>query len=94
MKTHIDLSGSHWPQNFTPYIYTCGLTELICFLDFEPADRSLGMPANAWLVHAYAGGIDIMELLKDHIIEDIEIEAAAAIEQDIREGAACSLSSD
>jgi hypothetical protein len=94
MKTHIDLSGSHWPQNFTPYIYTCGLTELICFLDFEPADRSLGMPANAWLVHAYAGGIDIMELLKDHIIEDIEIEAAAAIEQDIREGAACSLSLD
>tara|TARA_R110000868_G_scaffold215154_1_gene465246 strand:- start:253 stop:411 length:159 start_codon:yes stop_codon:yes gene_type:complete len=52
------------------------------------------MPAGAWLVHAYAGGVDIMELLKDHIIEDIEIEAAAAIEQDIREGAACSLSSD
>ena len=93
METYIDFSEPHWPQNLTPYIYTCGLTELICFLDFEPADRSVGMPANAWLVHAYAGGVDILELLKDHIIEDIEIEAAAAIEQDNRE-AACSLSLD
>jgi hypothetical protein len=93
METYIDFSEPHWPQNLTPYIYTCGLTELICFLDFEPADHSVGMPPNAWLVHAYAGGVDIMELLKDHIIEDIEIEAAAAIEQDTRE-AACSLSSD
>lgn len=94
MKTTIDLSAPYWPQNLWPYVYTCGLTELVCFLDWEPGDRSVGMPAGAWLVHAYAGGVDIMELLKDHIIEDIEIEAAAAIEQDIREGAACSLSSD
>lgn len=93
MKTHIDLSAPYWPQHLSPYIYTCGLTELICFLDFEPSDRSVGLAPNAWLVHAYAGGVDIIELIKDHIIKDIEQEAALALEQDRRE-AACSLSSD
>ena len=82
MKTHTDTSGPHWPQHLWPYTYTHGDTELLCFLDYEPGDRSVGLAANAWLVHAYAGGVDVVDLLKDDIIKDIE------------ENAACSLSSD
>jgi hypothetical protein len=82
MKTHTDTSGPHWPQHLWPYTYTHGDTELLCFVDYEPGDRSVGMAANAWLVHAYAGGVDVVDLLKDDIIKDIE------------ENAACSLSSD
>ena len=82
MKTQIDTSGPHWPQHLWPYTYTHGDTELICFLDFEPGDRSVGYAANAWLVHAYAGGVDVRDMLKDAIIEDIETEAACSLSLD------------
>jgi hypothetical protein len=82
MKTQTDTSGPQWPQHLWPYTYTHGDTELLCFVDWEPADRSVGMAANACLIHAYAGGVDVIELLKDAIVRDIEA------------GAACSLSSD
>jgi hypothetical protein len=81
-KMTTDISGPHWPQHLWPYTYTHGDTELLCFVDWEPADRSVGFAGNAWLVHAYAGGVDVIELLKDAIVRDIE------------ENAACSLSSD
>jgi hypothetical protein len=82
MKTQIDTSAPWYPAHLWPYTYTHGDTELLCFVDWEPADRSVGFAGNAWLVHAYAGGVDVAELLKDTIIKDIE------------ENAACSLSSD
>jgi hypothetical protein len=82
MKTQTDTSGAHWPQHLWPYTYSHGDTELLCFLDYEPGDRLVGMAAGAWLIHAYAGGVDVIDLLKDYIIKDIE------------ENAACSLSSD
>jgi hypothetical protein len=82
MKTQTDISGLQWPQHLWPYTYTHGHTELLCFVDWEPADRSVGFAGNAWLIHAYAGGVDVVDLLKDTIIRDIE------------EGAACSLLSD
>jgi hypothetical protein len=82
MKTQTDTTGAHWPQHLWPYTYTHGDTELLCFVDWEPADRSVGWGGNAWLIHAFAGGVDVIDLLKDYIIKDIE------------EGAACSLSSD
>ena len=82
MKTQTDISGPQWPQHLWPYTYHHGDTELLCFLDYEPGDRSVGMAAGAWLIHAYAGGVDVVDLLKDQIVKDIE------------EGAACSLSSD
>ena len=82
MKTHTDISGGHWPQHLWPYTYTHGDIELLCFVDWEPGDRSTGYAGAAWLIHAYAGGVDVVDLLKDTIIRDIE------------EGAACSLSSD
>jgi len=82
MKTHTDISGPHWPQNLWPYTYTHGDTELLCFLDFEPGDRSVGMAANAWLIHAYAGGVDVRDMLKDAIVKDIEAEAACSLSSD------------
>jgi hypothetical protein len=68
-----------------PYTYTHGDTELLCFVDLEPADRSEGCTVGAWLVHAYAGGVDVVELLKDTIVKGIEAEAAEAL----REGPTC-----
>lgn len=82
MKTHTDISGPQWPQHLWPYTYTHGETELLCFLDFEPGDRSVGMAPGAWLVHAYAGGVDVIELLKDAIIKNIEEEAACSLSLD------------
>ena len=82
MKTQINTSAPHWPQNLWPYTYIHGDTELLCFVDWEPADRSVGMAAGAWLIHAYAGGVDVVELLKDHIIKDIEEEAACSLSLD------------
>jgi len=82
MKTHTDISGPHWPQNLWPYTYTHGDTELLCFLDFEPGDRSVGMAAYAWLIHAYAGGVDVRDMLKDAIVKDIEAEAACSLSSD------------
>jgi len=82
MKTQTDISGGHWPQHLWPYTYTHGDTELLCFLDYEPGDRSVGMAAGAWLIHAYAGGVDVIDLLKDHIVKDIEAEAACSLSSD------------
>lgn len=82
MKPQIDLSAPHWPQHLWPYTYTHGDTELLCFLDFEPGDRSVGLAPGAWLVHAYAGGVDVVDLLKDAIVKDIESEAACSLSLD------------
>ena len=82
MKTQINTSAPHWPQNLWPYTYIHGDTELLCFVDWEPADRSVGMAAGAWLIHAYAGGVDVVDLLKDTIIKDIEQEAACSLSLD------------
>ena len=82
MKPQIDLSAPHWPQHLWPYTYTHGDIELLCFVDWEPADRSVGMAAGAWLIHAYAGGVDVVDLLKDHIIKNIEEEAACSLSLD------------
>ena len=82
MKTQIDTSAPHWPQHLYPYMYDHGDIELVCFIDWEPADRSVGYSGAAWLIHAYAGGVDVVDLLKDHIIRDIEAEAACSLSSD------------
>jgi hypothetical protein len=81
-KITTDTTGAHWPQHLWPYTYTHGDTELLCFVDWEPSDRSTGFAGNAWLIHAYAGGVDVVDLLKDHIIKDIEAEAACSLSLD------------
>ena len=82
MKTQIDTSAPWYPAHLWPYTYTHGDTELLCFVDWEPADRSAGFAGNAWLIHAYAGGVDVFDLLKDTIIKDIEQEAACSLSSD------------
>jgi hypothetical protein len=82
MKTQIDTSAPWWPAHLWPYTYTHGHTELLCFVDYEPGDRSVGMAAGAWLIHAFAGGVDVVDLLKDPIIKDIEAEAACSLSSD------------
>lgn len=82
MKTQTNIAGLQWPQHLWPYTYTHGDIELLCFVDWEPADRSVGLAAGAWLIHAYAGGVDVVDLLKDHIIKDIEREAACSLSLD------------
>jgi hypothetical protein len=82
MKTQTDISGLQWPQHLWPYTYTHGHTELLCFVDWEPADRSVGWGGGAWLIHAFAGGVDVIDLLKDYIIKDIEAEAACSLSSD------------
>lgn len=82
MKTQIDTSAPHWPQHLWPYTYTHGDIELLCFVDWEPADRATGYAGGAWLIHAYAGGVDVVELLKDAIVKDIEEEAACSLSSD------------
>ena len=82
MKTQTNIAGLQWPQHLWPYTYTHGDSELLCFVDWEPADRSSGYSGAAWLIHAYAGGVDVTDLLKDHIIRDIEGEAACSLSSD------------
>jgi hypothetical protein len=82
MKTQIDTSAPWYPAHLWPYTYTHGDIELLCFLDYEPGDRSVGFASNAWLIHAYAGGVDVVDLLKDAIIKDIESEAACSLSSD------------
>jgi hypothetical protein len=82
MKTQINTSAPWYPAHLWPYTYHHGDTELLCFVDWEPADRSVGMAAGAWLIHAFAGGVDVIDLLKDYIIKDIEQEAACSLSLD------------
>jgi hypothetical protein len=82
MKTQIDTSAPWYPAHLWPYTYMHGDTELLCFVDWEPSDRSVGFAGNAWLIHAYAGGVDVVDLLKDTIIRDIESEAACSLSSD------------
>ena len=82
MKTQTNIAGLQWPQHLWPYTYTHGDTELLCFVDWEPPDRSTGYSGAAWLIHAYAGGVDVTDLLKDTIIRDIEAEAACSLSSD------------
>ena len=82
MKTQTNIAGLQWPQHLWPYTYTHGDSELLCFVDWEPADRSSGYSGAAWLIHAYAGGVDVTDLLKDHIIRGIEQEAACSLSSD------------
>lgn len=51
---------------------------LVCWVDFEAGDPSVGMPPNAWLVHAFVGDTpyDIEALLPAATIEQIERDAA------------------
>ena len=48
------------------------------WVDYEPADASVGVNATAWLVHAHVGDspADIACYLKDSTVNRLEAEAA------------------
>lgn len=56
---------------------------LDCWLDFEAADRSTGQKAAAHLVHAYVSdsGMDIVDLMRESVVQHIEQEAAEYFSQ-------------
>lgn len=51
---------------------------LRCYFESEPADKSTGTLASAYLVHAFVGDTDtdISEIMSESAIEIIEDEAA------------------
>jgi hypothetical protein len=48
------------------------------WVDFEPADRAVGVNATAWIVHAHVGDspADIADYLSESTIKRLESEAA------------------
>jgi hypothetical protein len=48
------------------------------WVDYEPADPSVGLPATAWLVHAHVAEhyADIADYLSESTIKRLETEAA------------------
>jgi hypothetical protein len=77
MKTQIDYSAGHWPNHLLAFEYEFEPGKILaCFLDYEPPDRGVGYPGGAWLVYAFAGGVDVESILADSVIQDIEREAA------------------
>jgi hypothetical protein len=48
------------------------------WVDYEPADASVGLPATAWLVHAHVAEhyADIADYLSESTIKRLETEAA------------------
>lgn len=48
------------------------------WVDFEPADRAVGVNATAWIVHAHVGDspADIADYLNESTIKRLESEAA------------------
>lgn len=47
------------------------------WVDFEPADASVGLQATAWIVHAHVGEhfADIVDYLSDETVKRLESEA-------------------
>ena len=60
--------------------------QLTCWVDYERGDASVGLNPSAWLYHAFVGdsGMDVAELLSDHIVAKLEAAAADELEQDGR----------
>jgi len=63
--------------------YEVGDVPLVCWLDYEAGDSAVGMPPNAWLVHAFVGDspYDIESLLPNSLILTIESEAACYLSE-------------
>lgn len=61
-----------YPQNLEFYNFS---DKLDCYLEIEPPDLTCNYHGAAYLIHAYAGGVDITDLLDGDIIKKIESEA-------------------
>ena len=61
------------PTPSETFEYTLCDVDLICELDYEAGDESVGMAANASLCEAFHAGVDIAHLLSDEHKQEIEI---------------------
>lgn len=77
----IDVKSPYWPHHLEVFEYEYESGQLLCFLEYSAPDRSVGYNGSAWLVHAYAGGVDIVALLRDSVIKDIEGLACSQFSQ-------------
>ena len=63
------------------YVYRAGPLELICHLEYEEAEKGLGvspdLAATTILTAAYANGMDVFDVLGGGTVEEIEAAAAA-----------------
>lgn len=68
------------------YVYRAGPLELICHLEYEEAERGLGvspdLAATTILTAAYANGMDVSEHLDSSVVALIQIKAAAQLGED------------
>ena len=62
----------YWPQNQEFYTY---LDKLDCYLEYQEPDLVVNYHGAAQLIHAFAGGVDVVDFLSDSVIEAIEREA-------------------
>jgi hypothetical protein len=60
------------PAYLESFTWTDGTLTLECFVDYSPADPTVGLTASAWLCHAYLGAVDLSEYLADGIVQQIE----------------------
>ena len=68
------------------YVYRAGPLELICHLEYEEAEKGLGvspdLAAETTLTAAYANGMDVSEQLDNSVVALIQIKAAAQLGED------------
>ena len=68
------------------YVYRFGPLELVCHLEYEEAEKGLGispdLAADTTLTAAYANGMDVSEQLDSSVVALIQIKAAAQLGDD------------
>jgi hypothetical protein len=67
-------------MNEFTYTFPSGLT-LECEYEYEEANRDVGFPDCAYLIHARAGGVDILEILDSALIAAIEEAAKCSMRE-------------
>jgi hypothetical protein len=82
MQTNTAPAATRPHQYLTRFDHWLDDVQLICWVDFERGDASVGLNPSAWLYHAYVGdsGMDIAELLSDDVIAKLEAAAAHALD--------------
>lgn len=58
-----------YPQNLFHFNY---IDKLDCYLEIEPPDLDCNYHGAAQLIHAYAGGVDVIDLLDSDVIKNVE----------------------
>ena len=58
-----------WPQNLEHFNYA---GKLDCFMSYEEPDLGVNYHGAVQLIHAFAGGVDVVDFLSDSTIESIE----------------------